>query len=183
MNTFEKIAHLAAQETLEKYAGQTAATIAGVTPFIGPALGPTFADPGRAEDTGSGARLGATAGGITLGALGLLLGRKLGRLRSLKNIKDLRKARDKAAGILLDPNYFKSKVKGKDGTLNLNAFKNDKSAYKDYMNAKAGLMEERRTGHINRNVSNLLGTAVGGMGGQMLGGGLGAYLGHGPDKK
>ena len=183
MNTFEKIAHLAQAETLEKYAGQTAATIAGVTPVLGPALGPAFADPGRAEGTASGARLGATAGSITLGALGLLLGKKLGKLKSLKNIKGLRKARDKAADIMLDPNYFKSKVKGKDGTLNLNAFRNDKSAFKDYTDAIAGLKEERRTGHINRMLSKYLGAAVGGMGGQMLGGGLGAYLGHGPDKK
>ena len=69
MNTFEKIAHLAAQETLEKYAGREEATIGGALPGVGWIVAPALADEDKRWQT-FGGTLGGSALGYGAGALG-----------------------------------------------------------------------------------------------------------------
>ena len=135
MNTFEKIAHLAQVETIEKYAGQTAAAISGAVPGVGTIAAPVFAEDGSQLKSFGGQLVGSGLGALTGLSLSAMINKK--RLNQILNI-----------------------LQGYKGYSD----KTDKLIRKAYF----------------RQLGNAAASAFGGA---SLGGGLGAYLGHGPDKK
>ena len=154
MNTFEKIAHLAQAETLEKYANQWEAAAAGAIPLYGIAAAPGLADDGRGTSTLLGQLVGMGAGGLLAGGAGHLIGKKFGANRYKKMLR----------------NTY-SRLKRLKGSQWID----------DIKDARENIEIAKKWRNMQLETGSGSGIVAGGALGASAGGGIGAYLGHGTD--
>ena len=180
MNTFEKIAHLAQVEALEKYAGQTAATIGGSFPVLGLAAAPLLADENKKASTFGGALTGSLLGAGLLGVIGSVAAKKM--FKNNKNLitdtlKHVTKERDEAQKAFNIAKAQKAKIR------NASTIRNFQDTQHELGKAQQRVDNTQETFNQAVKASGIIGAGIGGGLGMAGGGGLGAYLGHGPDKK